>query len=456
VADTTELKLDASNWDKFLGTVESTNKASKELGETWKKALLGEVVVQGINRVGQAIGGVEGQAVAAAGAVAQGFFMGGPAGAAIAAFTIGVGLAADEFDLMGTRAEAAAERVRVALGQAREIAAATDDKQFKRGMEERLAALDLEIERAKEVRAKADAEDKAAREANKKRGEDTLAYVREQDEALAAAQSDAALTLDQQRAQAFEDEQAAEAERAAILLEMDREGRAARYESWQQDIRDFDAAQAVERDQQLALTKQAAEARLKLEQDAAKKLYASRMAAQEAVLAMGAQAGTAFAGQIGGAVGALAQLDAAQIAAAASSKDLGASLASAALESVQGVLASVAQEATVKAALATAKGIGALAGVGTAPLAPGFFGEAAAFAGVAALAGGGAIAAGTAASAVRPPPAAPAALAGAGGGTGATGGVSIVVNTDRLFSTEAEIGAAVEKSRRDFQRYRGV
>lgn len=461
MADSVQIPVEFTGWDKIKGEFSNATKESKELGETLKKALMGEVLVQGIQRVaGHLKDGIAKEALGAAAAVTQGFFMGGPAGAAIATFTVGVSLLADEFDWTGDRAELAANRIKSAMSQARDIAQSTADKQFSRGMAERLDALDIEIERAKKAREEIEAAEKAWADANKKRGDDTLAYVAEQDEKLQAAQNAAQLEVDKQRAADIEEERDYVVERELVAYDEMRAGRAARHELRRQSARDELAARAVELDQLLALEQQKADARLKREQEAAKQLYDSRMAAQNAVLAMGAQAGNAFANQIGGAVGALAQLDAAQIAAAASSQDLGASLASAALESVQGVLASVAQEATVKAALATAKGIGALATPGAQPLAPGFFGEAAAFAGVAALAGGGAIAAGTAAAAARPAPA-PAPTQSGSTSTGSSsrggsgGGTTIVVNTNRLFSTEAEIGASVEQSRRDFMRYRG-
>jgi hypothetical protein len=79
-------------------------------------------------------------------------------------------------------------------------------------------------------------------------------------------------------------------------------------------------------------------------------------------------------------------------------------------EALQGMLsdtlASLAQQAIVKGAMETAEGIAALAGVVTAPLAPGHFAAAGAYFGVAALAGIGAAA--TAPSSASAAPAAPA------------------------------------------------
>lgn len=437
MADSVQIPVEFTGWDKVINSIEGTTKASKELGDQMRKALLGEVIVSSLNRISSGLkDGIAKEAVGAASALVQGFAQGGPIGAALAGAAVSVGLITK-----GLQAVADAEREvnAVRLDGYRALSA------FERGVGAQQDAFS-ELNR---TRTSAQAAAIVAEEEKKQAAARTAFAVRN---ALAIKFLDEAdVALEEN----FQEELDAEATQAERLREADREGRAARYAEWQQDIRDFDAAQAVERDQQLALAKQAADARLKLEQDAAKKLYDSRMAAQEAVLEMGALAGNMFAQQVGGAVGALAQLDAAQIAAAASSQDLGASLASAALESVQGVLASVAQEATVKAALATAKGIGALAGVGTAPLAPGFFGEAAAFAGVAALAGGGAIAAGTAAAAARPAPA-PTALPVQGGPTGGSGGgITVNLTTSRIYSTGADVGADITASLKNYERYRG-
>lgn len=93
-------------------------------------------------------------------------------------------------------------------------------------------------------------------------------------------------------------------------------------------------------------------------------------------------------------------------------------------------LASIAQQATVKGALELAEGISALAGIVTAPLAPGHFAAAGAYFGVAALAGVGAAAtAPSPSSAAASPPSAPsparesAARLPKGGASGGDGGI---------------------------------
>ncbi len=70
-------------------------------------------------------------------------------------------------------------------------------------------------------------------------------------------------------------------------------------------------------------------------------------------------------------------------------------------------LASIAQQATVKGALELAEGISALAGIVTAPLAPGHFAAAGAYFGVAALAGVGAAAVAPSSPSVAAPASAP-------------------------------------------------
>lgn len=435
MADSVQIPVEFTGWDKVISSIEGTTKASKELGDQMRKALLGEVIVSSLNRISSGLkDGIAKEAVGAASAVVQGFAQGGPIGAALAGAAVSVGLITK-----GLQAVADAEREvnAVRLDGYRALSA------FERGVGAQQDAFS-ELNR---TRTSAQAAAIVAEEEKKQAAARTAFAARN---ALAIKFLDEAdVALDE----SFREELDAEAAQAERLREADREGRAARYAEWQQDIRDFDAAQAVERDQQLTLARQAADARLKLEQDAAKQLYDSRMAAQEAVQEMGALAGTGFANQIGSAVGALAQLDAAQIAAAASAEDFGQQMAAGALRATAGVLQGVAQEATAKALLATAKGVGALAGVVTAELAPGFFGEAAAYGAAAVAAGGGAIALNTAASAVAP--SAPRAAPSGGGGSGDGGGVTINVNTDRLFSTEADIGASIEHSRKQFERYRG-
>ena len=106
-------------------------------------------------------------------------------------------------------------------------------------------------------------------------------------------------------------------------------------------------------------------------------------------------------------------------------------------EALQGMLsdtlASLAQQAVVKGAMETAEGIAALAGIVTAPLAPGHFAAAGAYFGVAALAGLGAAAtapsSGSAAASAPAAPREPAARVSGSKGTASEGG-AVVYNVN--------------------------
>jgi hypothetical protein len=94
-------------------------------------------------------------------------------------------------------------------------------------------------------------------------------------------------------------------------------------------------------------------------------------------------------------------------------------------------LASIAQEATVKGAMELAAGLGALAGIVTAPLAPGHFAAATAYFGVAALAGLGAAATAPSSASAAPPSApapAPESAARVSGSRGSGEGAGTVYN----------------------------
>jgi hypothetical protein len=104
-------------------------------------------------------------------------------------------------------------------------------------------------------------------------------------------------------------------------------------------------------------------------------------------------------------------------------------------EALQGMLsdtlASLAQQAVVKGAMETAEGIAALAGIVTAPLAPGHFAAAGAYFGVAALAGIGAAATAPSSASAAPPSApapAPESAARVSGSRGASESVGTVYN----------------------------
>lgn len=94
-------------------------------------------------------------------------------------------------------------------------------------------------------------------------------------------------------------------------------------------------------------------------------------------------------------------------------------------------LAAIAQQATVKGAMELAEGLGALAGIVTAPKAPGHFAAAAAYFGVAALAGAGAAATAPSSASAAPPSApapAPESAARVSGSRGASENAGTVYN----------------------------
>lgn len=429
MAEKTEIAVEASGFDKVITSINSTTAASKELGEQFKKALLGEVLVQSINKVGQAIGGVKGAAIGASASIAQGFFAGGPVGAALAATGAAVGFIADEFG----RADAAAKSSRKALEDAWSLQRLVASGEFfgadafrpeRTGEGERLA---------KEEEARQSAAQSAFRARN------ALA-IKALDEADAVLEKH------------FQDELDLEAEQAEALRSAEQEGRAARYSEWQQDIRDFDAAQAVEREQDLEIVRQHAEAKknaeVREERLKQEELKRQRMEAMDVIRA-GARAAES---SVLGTVAAITQLDAAQIAAAASSDDFGASVAAAALRAGSGVLQAVAQEATAKALLNLAEGISTGA--------PNKFASAATYGAAAVAAGAGAVALNTAASAVAPPAAARAPSQAQGGGGGGQrngdggGGRTVVVNFQGgALATRDDVGLAIKEALKRDRRY---
>lgn len=466
MADSVELPIDFTNWQRFQASIEGTTKASKDLGETWKKALLGEVITGGIQRVGAALGGVAGEATNAAGAIVQGFFQGGPVGAAIAATAAGVGFLVNRFqeaeaaEKKWVESRAALWRAAREVGPAMQAAfAATNDAIAEIGRQRERDRVQAEMAADESsAKARADARKAAAKkaldDADTQAAEGLAALEKENADRRAAelAAFNDELDIEAEQAQRLRDAKDADAARAK-QVQSDRDAEEVRlFNLKNQQIED--AARRV-RAQMLADKKVADEAEAAA--DAARLDRVERDWA-----AVGATLSNGFTNNVGNAVQALAQLDAAQIQAALSSKDLGANLASSALEALQGVLASTAREAAVKSAFYFAEGLGALAGVATAPAAPGLFATSAAFAGVAALAGGGAIAAGTAASAVAPArPAAPAPSTRASAPVGTTpaspsGGVTIIVNSSRALVTNADVGASTDRALREYRRYAGT
>lgn len=458
MADSVQIPVEFTGWDKVISSIEGTTKASKELGDQMKKALMGEVLVQSINRVGSSIGGVEGAAVSAVGSIAQGFMQGGPVGAAIAA--TGVAFTSlfqvieyGKAELVKQDAmleKIAIERVNLAA-QVRRAKDKEDQAELDRLT--KLAQDSLDVEDA--AIAKANAARAAQRERERQWASTAAVYVHEQQKAAAARELEILNETEDTKTVLL---QRAGQKRIDIANSAAEIARRDAFDQWAEDQKQAEsrrkAAEASAMDAATSMT----DLELK-ESDIQQRAF-------EDMAAIGASAREQFASSIGGAVGALTQLDAAQIMAAASSKDFGAAMGASALDAVGDILSSVAQQASAKAALNFAEGVAASAGVLTAPLAPGFFAAASAFATTAALAGGGAIAVNTAASAVRPAAAAPRAASAptqsggsssgssSRGGSGGGASPTVVVNFGAAYVTEDAVGRGIEQALKKSGRYR--
>lgn len=430
MADTTELAVDASGFDRLLTTISATTEESKKLGETMKKALLGEVLVSSLNRISSGLkDGVAKEAVGAASALVQGFAQGGPVGAAMAGAAVAVGLVTKGVEALAN-AEREVQAVRAAGYKAR--------ADFERGVA---------------------AQQEVFAELNRERTSAQAAALVAEDEKRAAA---AKARREQNERDAIESttrQIEAEAGQRRVAEEVEAE-------QFSRFLRETDAT--IIRDAETkARTAIAAQARVFREEE--RKRESVQFAADADALTAGLlddlvakadeanrQIGGTLGVGIGDATAALVAMDAAQIQAAASAGTLAGSLAEAAARGVSAELQAIAQRETVLALADGAAAIGRLA-FGDVQGA-GFLGTSSAqHAAAAVAAGAGAVALNTVATAAAPAvPQQPTAVQQRGGGAGgSSGGVTINVSTDRLFSTEADIGASVEYSRKQFARYRG-
>lgn len=431
MAETTEIAVDASGFDRLLGTVGETTKASKEMGETLKKALVGEVLVNSINRVASGMkDGIAKEATQAAGAIAQGFFAGGPVGAALAGTAVAVQ------GLIGLFASLAETERETSAARQAGFKAVRDFEASAVAQADAAAALSREIrtKEATEIVAKEEARQVAARARREQNERDAIESTTRQIEGEFALKR-AAEAIEQEQVDRFLRETTAmivsdaEARARAVVVAQDR------------------VAREAERRRESAAFAKVADEGVSVELDA---LVAG---ADEANRAIGATLGQG----LNQATAALVAMDAAQIQAAASAGTLAGSLAEAAARGVSAELQAIAQKETVLAIADGAAALGRLA-IGDVPGA-GLLGTSSAqHAAAAVAAGAGAVALNTAASAARP--ATPPPSSGGGGqqsgrGGGGGGGTTIVVNTDRLFSTEADIGASIEYARKQDARYRG-
>lgn len=457
MAEEVSIPIDASGFDRLLTSVGETTKASKEMGDALKKALLGEVVVNGINRVASSMkDGVAKSSLEAASAITQGFFAGGPVGAALAATAVAVTRVGDAWAYVTNSAQTALDRMSRAKAQAALVASETQVKQDLRN--ETLAEIERAALAEKHGKEQQEAERKRLaqlakekREAKKKHDAEAKEYVEAVTLQIAQLESDI-------QEQAFADELDAEAEQAKRLRDQRDEDAAKERQRLQDEQMYALAVRAEDARQVAALEKQAADARQKREAEAARRRDSERKALTARIdsdfSALGNTLGGGLAGGVGNAVAALTALDAAQIAAAVSAKDFGQNAAVAAARATSAVLQSVAQEATVKALMYGAEGLAAL--VVAPPTAPPLFAASAGMAAAAVAAGAGAVALNTAAG---PAPRAPSsssssrqetsAPSGGGGGRSTT----IVVNANGALITRDDLGASIDAAMRDAVRF---
>lgn len=440
MAETTEIAVEASGFDKLVTKLGAVEKASEGTRKAIRTAFAAEVLTQGIDRIGQAIGGVGGASVTAAGNIVKGFIAGGPVGLAIAATTVAFELLFKVIDYGNERLKEQDEIMgRIAIERverARQVRRA-EEATARASADFALALLDAGEEKIKEAEARAQKRREEARRQREQDAQDAIDSTTRDIEAEYAAKR----VETERQEREFADFLAA----STALIQSDARAKAEATKR-QVDARMEQAARLADlkafADEATALTNEL-EAELVTSADATNK-------------AIGETIGVGAAR----AVDALTAMDAAQLAAAASAGTLASSLAAAAAEGVSAELQAIAQSETVKALAAGAAALGRLA-IGDATGA-GIFGLEAAQHGAAAVAAGaGAVALNTAASAVRPPAQATggqgaATPRGAGGGSSGGGGVMIVVNTDKLFATEADVGRGVEKARAEYARYRGL
>jgi len=435
VADSVQIPVEFTGWDKVISSIEGTTKASKEMGEQFKKALMGEVLVQGIQRIASGMkDGIAKETTAAAGAIAQGFFMGGPAGAAIAGFSVAVLKIGSAFDAIENKAGAAAARLSLAGAQANAV------RRRNEGLADvRREQSDIEIARieAGKVRKERDEQDRIAAAAARaqalaeKKAADADAKEYIESQMLSVAYLEQGI-----REEAFQEELDAEAEQAMRVREQ--RTAAAEEDKARKQRDDLDQWEEENRQRLERLKATAENAKVVTEEEEAR-----RDESMDRYMA-----GVAKATDL------LFAMDAMQIQAAASAGTLAGSLAEAAARGVSAELQAIAQRETV---LALADGAAAVGRVAFGDFSgAGILGSSAAqHAAAAVAAGAGAVALNTVATAAAPAvPQQPTAAQQRGGG-GSGGGITVNLTTSRIYSTGADVGADITASLKNYERYRG-
>jgi hypothetical protein len=490
VADRVSIPVDVSGFDSLVSRVTDLSKSSKEAGAQIQKAFAVGVLVQNAHQLAGAIGGIEGAALGAAGQLAMSFAAGGPVGVAIAGASMAVSgfiglvrkLREEEaesakarqahfaeirsqyatFATVREQLESQARQSTIQQLQSAQVQALAD---FNAIIASADATLDVDAEfkeKARATRAASMAARTAARQdAEKKKSEADAARTAE----LAAEFNHRKLL-----GAAFMDSLGVEAEQAQRLRQVRDEASAASRARAQEDANDEARARAESARQVLAIETQRAEGVRRVRDMESREEQERLRAQRESMEAAWAQVGTAalvtLEGQLARTVGALVQMDAAQIAAAVSADKFGESVVSSALRGLSAVLGSIAQEAAVQALFETGKGI---ANTARAILGDPVAGAAAAanftsagqFAATAVAAGGAAVAVNTAASAIAPPTAAGGGGGGGsggggrGGGSGGGGGTTVVINTRSALTTTADVGRELRAAERQRARYYG-
>lgn len=463
MSEQVQIPIDITNWEKFVGVITAANKASKEMGESFKKAIPTETITGGLHQVSSALKSVDNDSVKVAGHVAevsatlvQSFAQGGPFGLAIGVLTVGVQKifeAIDYGDEVLKKGEAFMQR------QAEERGAAI--RAANRAAEAQAASVSEALQKGNEIAEQA-AEQRAKErnERRKKAAQERFDF--EIQLANEAADADLARMQAQNGIERETEERARRESLARTLLDIDKKADAAKRLA---DARILALDRVEQRERFLA---SATERTDRIFEEMVGNAEEQAVAVASQISGTAANAANAF---IGPAIQAFTLYSKAAEAASGAAKMSAEERAANEAAATQAVLASLAQQAGTQAVFETAQGI--------ADLALGFTGEANRFGSAAAhftaagvfgtIAGGTAIAAnqiGQTRGATTQErqssggdSAGPARTGGTDGGrssdTSSGGGVTINIVGGRAYATGAEVGAQTAKALRDFKRYGG-
>lgn len=462
MSEPVQIPIDITNWEKFVGVITAANKASKEMGESFKKAIPTETITAGLHQVSAGLKSVDNDSVKVAGHVAdvaatlvQSFAQGGPFGLAVGALTVGIQKifeAVDYGDEVLKKGEAFIQR------QAEERGAAI--RAANRAAETQAAAVSEALQKGNELA------EQAAEQRAKERNERRKKAAQERfDFEIQLANEAADADLARMQAQnGIERESEARARRESLartLLDIDQKANAAKRLA---DARILELDRVEQRERFLASATQATD---RIFEDLVRNAEEQAAATASQISGTAANAANAF---VGPAIQAFAMYSRAAESAAGAAKLSAEERKANEAAATQAVLASLAQQAGTQAVFETAQGI--------ADLALGFTGQLNRFGSAAAhftaagvfgtIAGGTAIAANQigqtrgATSQERQSSGGSSAPTRTGGtdgvqapGSVTSGGVTINIVGGRAYATGAEVGAQTAKALRDFKRYGG-